>query len=348
LGLHRAVLFHELVSKAQSYPNIEISYGSTITNAHVEHTETELVSRVVNSSQSTAGSFLVDEKGNLEGPFDMLIFADGRQSIRAQMPIDKYVWESWYKFGCFWALLPDKEKAFVGDRTLSQVYDGCDVMLGLLPTGRTPTMKPSEAQLVSLFWSVEVAAVERIKAQGLGSWKAQVIELQPRCEKLLESVRTWDDLIVAKYSDTIMPHFDFGNAVFIGDSAHATSPQLGQGANLALVDAWKLSEAMKMSGMNGASSSVQEALAAYNRDRRWRLWFYQMNSKLLTPVFQSNSRLIGAARDTLMGPLCQFEPTKLQMLTTLIGAQNNLMPYSTIPKEEFMGFVEGVPEDMES
>lgn len=35
-----------------------------------------------------------------------------------------------------------------------------------------------------------------------------------------------------------------GCTVCIGDNAHATSPQLGQGANLALVDAWKLSQAL--------------------------------------------------------------------------------------------------------
>ena len=40
-----------------------------------------------------------------------------------------------------------------------------------------------------------------------------------------------------------------------------------------------------------------------------------------------------------MGPLCRFGPTRQQMLTTLAGAQNNLVPWSTIPDDEFLHHV---------
>ena len=40
---------------------------------------------------------------------------------------------------------------------------------------------------------------------------------------------------------------------FIGDSAHSTSPQLGQGANMALLDAAALAVALA----NGASSTTR-------------------------------------------------------------------------------------------
>ena len=39
-----------------------------------------------------------------------------------------------------------------------------------------------------------------------------------------------------------------------------------------------------------------------------------------------------------MAPLCYFPLSRLQMLTTLVGAQNNGVPWTTIPEEEFMGF----------
>ena len=66
-----------------------------------------------------------------------------------------------------------------------------------------------------------------------------------------------------------------------------------------------------------------------------------MNSNLLTPVFQGRefSATIGTLRDALMGPLCAFPPTRQQMLTTLCGAQRSIVPWSTIPRVEFMGFV---------
>ena len=88
-----------------------------------------------------------------------------------------------------------------------------------------------------------------------------------------------------------------------------------------------------------SSAAVGAALRAYDKSRRWRLRFYQMNSRLLTPVFQSNNRLVGLLRDTFMGPACNFPLTRLQMLTTLVGAQNNGIPWTTIPKEEYLFYV---------
>ena len=39
-----------------------------------------------------------------------------------------------------------------------------------------------------------------------------------------------------------------------------------------------------------------------------------------------------------MGPMCRIPPTRSMMLTTLVGAQRNGVPYLTIPEEEWMGY----------
>merc|ERR1711871_1059511 len=128
-------------------------------------------------------------------------------------------------------------------------------------------------------------------------------------------------------------------------------PQLGQGANLALVDAWALaccvqsltssssmSASSELSGQNTTTRIVRQVLRDFDACRKWRLRFYQLNSRLLTPVFQSNSTIVGCLRDIFMGPLCRFPLTRLQMLTVLCGAQNNGIPWTTIPEDEFMGY----------
>jgi len=131
-----------------------------------------------------------------------------------------------------------------------------------------------------------------------------------------------------------MPRLYHGDStVFLGDCAHATSPQLGQGANLALVDAWQLAESMV-----ACDDDPRRAIIHYDDARRWRLRFYQLNSRVLTPIFQSTSRTVGVLRDAFMGPMCAFPPTRRMMLTTLVGAQRNGIPYMTIPDEEFMGY----------
>ena len=37
-----------------------------------------------------------------------------------------------------------------------------------------------------------------------------------------------------------------------------------------------------------------------------------------------------------MGPMCHFPLTRRQMLTTLVGAQDNGVPWRSIPEEEYM------------
>jgi len=85
---------------------------------------------------------------------------------------------------------------------------------------------------------------------------------------------------------------------------------------------------------------VGRALRTYDEARRWRLRFYQLNSKLLTPLFQSNSKVFGVTRDTFLGAACHFPPTKQLMLMILCGAQNNGLPWTTIPQEEYLHHVQ--------
>ncbi len=54
-----------------------------------------------------------------------------------------------------------------------------------------------------------------------------------------------------------MPRWDVGPTVYIGDAAHAMSPQLGQGANIALNDAFILGTCLR------EEPDVLSALASY-------------------------------------------------------------------------------------
>jgi 2-polyprenyl-6-methoxyphenol hydroxylase-like FAD-dependent oxidoreductase len=334
VGLHRDSLFQALYNKCLKEDHITIIPSTNITT--------------ISKNNHGSGSYICydtdsskEKQEKQEGPFDMVIVADGRNSIRANMKHVKS-YESKYQFGCLWSILPDVNELFSkkdsnGGAKLFQRLDSSNIMLGLLPTGRTPSMSKDDSTLISLFWSIDMNTIDQVKKNGLESWKETVLTLEPRTKGLLSSITHFDQLIPAGYSDTFMPKLydDFTNTAFIGDSAHATSPQLGQGANLALVDAWVLSKAI-----DEQNGNVLKALHQYDQERKWRLRFYQLNSRLLTPVFQSNSKMIGALRDLTMGPiLCRFPPTKLQMLTVLCGAQNNGIPWTTIPEEEFMGFL---------
>ncbi|NHN19431.1 FAD-dependent oxidoreductase, partial [Bacillus amyloliquefaciens] len=66
----------------------------------------------------------------------------------------------------------------------------------------------------------------------------------------------------ARYRDVVMRRPYERSVVFLGDAAHAMSPQLGQGVNMALLDARALANALASCG------GVEDALAHYARSRR--------------------------------------------------------------------------------
>lgn len=97
--------------------------------------------------------------------------------------------------------------------------------------------------------------------------------MAPPSEPVLDHISSFEQLTFASYADVKMPHWHFQRAVCLGDCAHATSPQLGQGANLALIDALVLARCL------ASNQDVTQALSAYSRERRDHLRYYQAASR---------------------------------------------------------------------
>ena len=113
--------------------------------------------------------------------------------------------------------------------------------------------------------------------------------------------------------------------IHIGDAWHSASPQLGQDANMALLDAYALASALRQEG------DVPSALASAAAMRRGHVHLYQALTALFTPVYQSDSRLLPLIRDRLVGPLSKLRPaTRIQaaMVSGLIGDSMRLLRLS--------------------
>jgi 2-polyprenyl-6-methoxyphenol hydroxylase-like FAD-dependent oxidoreductase len=75
------------------------------------------------------------------------------------------------------------------------------------------------------------------------------------------------------------------------------SPQLGQGANLALIDAEKLVDALVCGARPsvpahaaaGRAIDVASALEEYTRERWWRINFYQAQSRCVPSVLSDQN-----------------------------------------------------------
>ena len=121
-------------------------------------------------------------------------------------------------------------------------------------------------------------------------------------------------MTLARYQHHTLPVPAGDGIAFIGDSAHSTSPQLGQGANMALLDAAALTAAIE------AGDSLDDALERYVAMRRWHVRLYQFLSMTLTPFYQSDSRAMPVLRDMLVRSFARIPPVP-RMLAGMVSGQ---------------------------
>jgi 2-polyprenyl-6-methoxyphenol hydroxylase-like FAD-dependent oxidoreductase len=289
LGLHRGALFSVLWN-AVKQAQIEIRTGVEVTHC----------------DQQSGHARLFSDTTEL-GEYDCVIVANGTHSrVRDTLNVPSRVVP--YPWGALWAVVPDDG---LNPGTLRQWFRNAEQMLGLMPTGHN---YGDPRPVVSFFWSLPADGVAAWREQGLQRWKETVLKLAP-LQQVLDHIQTPEQLTFASYADVQMTYWHDRRAVCIGDCAHATSPQLGQGANLALVDAMTLAQCFE------ASDSVQQALQLYSCTRKSHLRYYQSASRMLTPLFQSHSKLGSGLRDMGMGLVCRTPFLKQQMALTLSGTK---------------------------
>jgi 2-polyprenyl-6-methoxyphenol hydroxylase-like FAD-dependent oxidoreductase len=304
MGIHRSVLLTALLNAARQ-AGVQIETGVHISRF------TQSGSHVRLYRQGASGE---EEPG---GEFAALVLADGvRSTLRGQMQVRQ--WSQPYPWGALWSIVPTPAEADSSD--LRQWYRDCAQMFGIMPTGRTHQNR--EQALSSLFWSLPVAQFAAWREGGLAAWKTQVRQLAgSAAEPFLELVEHPKQLSQAVYADVRMQRWHDGRVIAIGDCAHAMSPQLGQGANMALVDAAALSAALAAQGASTACD-WPAVFAAYASSRRDHLRYYRQASRLLTPLFQSHSRSLAWLRDSVL-LLARHNPLgRAHAVSTLVGGRS--------------------------
>ena len=291
VGMQRGALF------ALLHEAIAIQAGVQL---HADHAIVEL---------DCDGGRLRDSKGVWHGPFDVVVVADGSaSSLRAAvtgMRIDTP-----YPWGALWCLLPEGDWPWRDE--LRQRYRLARQMAGMLPVGCMPG---DPVRRLSFFWSLPVGQFEAWRAAGREAWLTELESLWPRAREQIGEAFPVECLSRAAYRDAIPERWWRGRAVLLGDAAHAMSPQLGQGVNMALVDAVALAHALD------AHRELHAAFAGYERMRRAHLAAYHRFSRWLTPLFQSERDLLARVRDAAFLPMGRLPVARGQMLRVLAGTQ---------------------------
>ena len=265
LGIHRASLFGTLFDAVQT-AEIQVVAGCRLVSADVGPTWVE-------------PKF---ESGRFMGRFDLLIDATGAHGPLAQGKLTQL------PFAALWTTMDRPANAQIGAHALDQMYWAATKMAGIMPVGVNPATGNAGA---ALFWSIKPSDFAALRDRGVDAWRAEFLALWPEAAAFAAQIRSMDDFTLAIYSHRTGAPSTQSRIFHIGDSWHCTSPQLGQGANMALIDAAAIAEAI------GASQDPATISRLYRHLRSDHVKLYQMLSFVFTPLYQSESVLLPVLRD---------------------------------------------------
>jgi len=265
LGIQRSTL-HRLLSNADSGRD-QVCVGCKIVSIDPDH------------------GYLMEESSVRHGPFDLIIVADGTHSLLRKRISASKRYERPANSAALVGLLDDPV-GLAGDR-LMQYFDSTR-HLSVWPVGRESSTDPPRCGIAM---NVPLAQAAIFRDSGL--WRNLMTHLFPGVGRMVNDSIENHNLHIYTYRDVELNRCSFGRAVVIGDAAHSMSPQLGNGAQLAMEDAAKLATAVDQ------HDDLPSALNAYALNRSPQLRRYHRASRWLTPLFQSDSRVLAMVRDHL-------------------------------------------------
>lgn len=269
LSIHRAGLLQALAS---NLPSDALQFGTTVADLRP------------NSVLLSGGESL---------PATVIVGADGvhslvRRSLFGSRPLRYRGYVGWRGIAPF---VPDRYEQGL----LSEAW-GRGARFGIAPIDSARTYWYASANRPES-WEDPVQGRQARLLDLFGGWHAPVAALVERTPN--------DAILVNRiYDGPRLRHWSKGNTVLIGDAAHAMTPNLGQGACLAIEDAWTLG-ALLSSGLD-----PRTAIARYEHARTDRVHAIQLQSRTMGWVVQAESPWAMAARRWMTPRLPQYFTTR--------------------------------------
>jgi 2-polyprenyl-6-methoxyphenol hydroxylase-like FAD-dependent oxidoreductase len=286
-GVHRGVLFEALHTAA-------LDAG----------VEVVLDGEIVGVEEESASINVRDAGGRVHGPFDFVAGADGSRShLRSWLNPNERRGE--YEYGALWG----SGRSHRPVDMLHQTTRGARRLLGLLPIGDGRC---------AFFWGVRLGEVDALKARGFSNFREEVSALCPFATEVVDDIGGFHGLKFAGYLHSLPGRIHSNRVVLLGDAAHPMSPHLGQGANLALLDAECLAGCL-------AELPIPEAFAAYAAARRSHSRYLSLLSRWLSPFFQSDSTVLGWGRDIALPLMCAIPWLRGQMELSVAGVKTGFL-----------------------
>lgn len=244
--------------------------------------DTLLLNKRCQSIKQQGGQVEVSFTDGTRAIADLLVAADGIHSVVRRQ------------------LLPQSQSRYAGYTCWRAVIENPGVELNTMISAETwaPQGRVGMAPLPgnSIYWYACIKAPERdarMQQMTPGQLTQHFAGVHAPVAAVLAATQPhqliWNDIADLKPLDK----FVYGRVVLLGDAAHATTPNLGQGACQAIEDAVVLSQCLQQ------DTSIADALAKYEKRRIARTTKIIRLSRLLGWVSQWQNPLLGRVRNAL-------------------------------------------------
>ena len=136
-----------------------------------------------------------------------------------------------------------------------------------------------------------------LDARDLTAFRTAWLRAYPASGRILAGLRSFDELIQNEVIRVDCARWHDGRLVLVGDAAHAMAPNLGQGANSALVDAAVLLDELRR------HDALEAGLAAYQRRRRPAVKRVSDASSRLGALAEVTNPITRRLRDRMLLPV---------------------------------------------
>lgn len=271
LGVQRSNIYEALLGEAKKSSLVDIKWDSQVSQCI---TDRNVASIIANETKLD---------------YDLCILSSGSNSLLASEHFKGRIHRP-YGWGCLWTTFELPEA--LSPNILHQRCQRANKMMGILPV-----CKSAGKYKAALYWSMKSNDIEKLDKASFPAIKEEITQFWPDTKPTLETLG-FNDFVSANYNDIWTPKPFKGRLIAIGDVSHATSPQLGQGCTMALVDAWSLANSINLK-----DEDLTQSLDEWWASRKYQLLYVRHLSRLLTPLFQSESKSCEVFRDWIMAPL---------------------------------------------